>query len=178
MHAPGVLTELLLELPPQYPTLHDMHSVVAMCSGAQETIDATGQKRMVGNPVDIAMLQSFGAVETLTFRNEATIVFERPFNSRDKNHITIALRSGATIGGGVSKLGDESAADRKDEKKKKRKKKGNKTTDDNDDVAAADVVATAEEPMRVFCKVRLLFVFLSLVPFLFVNQFAHIVGCT
>jgi magnesium-transporting ATPase (P-type) len=162
VHAPRSLRDMLLAVPPQYPTLHDMHSVVALCNGAHESTDATGENRMVGNPVDVSLLSAFGAVETLTLRNEATIVFERPFNSRDKNHIAIAMRS-ATSASAATSLGDQSATDRRDEKKAKKKKKkqqrATKAADDDNDVDVdndkpAVAKRNADEPMRSYCKVN------------------------
>jgi hypothetical protein len=99
-----------------YPALNVMQGVVALCSGARESVDASGEVHVVGNPVDVSLLASFGAVESLALRNKAQIVYERPFNSKDKNHITVTTLSSVDAS-------HVSQPDDKKEKKKKRVKK-------------------------------------------------------
>jgi sodium/potassium-transporting ATPase subunit alpha len=94
VHVAGNVTEALVRQPPPFPALLSMHRVVGMCNGAQATVLEDGERRAVGNPVDVALLAAFGARGTLQLRQEAEVVYERPFNSRAKNHVVVVKTGG------------------------------------------------------------------------------------
>jgi sodium/potassium-transporting ATPase subunit alpha len=95
VHTPPSLEEWLAASPSQFPCLAPLQRIVALCNGARETTDEHGERSLVGNPVDISLLLSFGARATMSLREHATdIVYERPFNSRAKNHVAVVAIQG------------------------------------------------------------------------------------
>jgi sodium/potassium-transporting ATPase subunit alpha len=129
----------MLSRPADFPSLVAMHRVVSLCNGAQETTLDDGERRAVGNPVDMALLVAFGAPASLLLRKQAAVVFERPFNSRAKNHVTITAAPAAAA---PADTPADAPAEPKKKKKKEKKKKAKKHNDGG--VATASAAANTQ----------------------------------
>jgi sodium/potassium-transporting ATPase subunit alpha len=130
VHAPSSLEQWLAEEPLHLPCLAPLHRIVALCNGAHETTDEHGERSLVGNPVDISLLVMFGARRTMALRERADIIYERPFNSRAKNHVAVVTMDEAPSNG--------------TQKKKKKSHKKSKSAAGGDSQLQANVKGAPE----------------------------------